>query len=363
MSDLAIPTLQFTDFVVFATCGAVFACCWILRREKLHFLLLGASFFVCAGMAVWFVDFGYYGSVWSPLGWSAAGSLFWMGLRVFDGRSALTRPMIGFAVLPTSVHLAMSAAGYDAEAVNAGATLSYALHEGALAYYVLSTHPKSALRRIIGASLLAIAVAICLPLLPLDAAMSSLAIAAIFVVDHVSSILLTTCVLALEAEKAYQAVERQARLDPLTGALNRQGLASAIENLAARSAVIVADIDHFKSVNDRYGHSAGDDALREFSARVRSLLPVDGHLARFGGEEFVIVLPGHELTAATRLAEQVRIAIGSEPLRWNGHAIRMTVSLGLAMCEHGGNMIDAIEAADASLYEAKIAGRNRVQAA
>ena len=361
--DLSVPTLQFTDFLVFGSCGAIFLCAWWLQRPKTYFVLFGLSYVVCAFMAVWFVDFGSYGSVWSPLGWSLAGSTFWVGLRLFDGRSATTGAMLALFALPTATHLLLTLAGCGPVAVNVGSTLTYALHETAMALDVCAHDRtrRSPLRRLIGLALLATAVAICLPVLPLSEAGTHGTILLIFVVDHVASIILTTSILALEAEKAHAVVARMARTDPLTGALNREGLSVAEDGAAA--GVILADLDHFKSVNDRFGHAGGDAVLREFARRAGAVLPASGHLARLGGEEFAILLPGHDPTATAALAERLRRGVGRAPVPWKAAAIPVTVSLGVAMRNRGESLHAALERADAALYAAKAAGRDRVRVA
>lgn len=361
---LSVPTLQFSDFLVFGSCGAIFLCTWLLHRQKTYLLLFAASYAVCAGMAVWFVDFGSYGSVWSPLGWSLAGSTFWMGLRLFDGRPPVTRPMLALFALPTLTHILMTLAGFDAGAVNAGSTIAYAFHESGNAFYVFrNSPPRSPLRQLIAWALLAIALAICLPLLPLGEPVARLSIVAIFIVDQVTSIVLTTAILALEAEKAHAVVARMARTDPLTGALNRQGLAAEIGDDPGEAGIIVADLDHFKSVNDRFGHAGGDAVLREFTRRAGTILPQGGHMVRLGGEEFGIVLPGRDHNATAYLAERLRRAVVSTPMTWREAAIPVTVSVSVAMRAAGEDLHDAMERADRALYDAKIGGRNRVRVA
>ncbi|MGX5773606.1 GGDEF domain-containing protein [Methylorubrum zatmanii] len=362
--EVSIPTLQFTDFLVFGSCGAIFLCNWVLNRRKIYFLCFGAGYVVCAGMAAWFVDFGAYGSLWSPIGWSLTGGAFWIGLRLFDGRPAVTQPMLVLFLLPTATHGVLSCAGFGPATINAGGTLAYALHEAAAALYVLRAPPaRSPLRGLIALALLTIAVAICLPLLPLRETFVRLSIVGIFVVDQVTTILLTTSILALEAEKAHAAVEAMARTDGLTGALNRQGLAAKTSGGLGQAGIIVADLDHFKSINDRFGHAGGDAVLREFARRAGSLLPGDSHLARLGGEEFGIVLPGRDQRATARLAERLRHTIGSPPVLWKEATIPVTVSVGVAALAAGEVLHEALERADKALYAAKTEGRNRVRAA
>lgn len=362
--DLSIPTLQFTDFVVFAISAVVFVACWLLRPMKRHFLLFGASFALCAVMSVSFIDFGYYGSIWSTFGWVLAGSLFWSGFRMFDDRPAITLSMVLFGILPVGVHLAATAAGLAADQVNMASTLAYALHEAAVAHYVYTAGvPRSPTRKLAAAALLMIAVAICLPLVPIPDEHSSHLVIVIFIVDHITTILLTTLILALEAERAYLAMEHQARTDPLTKVLNREGLSQAMKGHGGQAGFILADLDHFKLINDRFGHAAGDEVLREFAERAVALMPEGGHIARLGGEEFVLVVTGREVPATVCLAEALRLVVQRLPIAWNGGAIGVTVSLGVALSNSRSELLTVLERADGALYAAKQAGRNRVRVA
>jgi diguanylate cyclase (GGDEF)-like protein len=144
--------------------------------------------------------------------------------------------------------------------------------------------------------------------------------------------------------------------------LNRQGLAAETGGVT-EAGIIVADLDHFKAINDRFGHAAGDAVLRDFAARAAALLPEGGHLARLGGEEFGIVLPGRDHNATTYLAERLRRAVGGSPVSWKGSAVPITVSLGVAMLRAGEALSESLERADKALYDAKTDGRNRVRVA
>jgi diguanylate cyclase (GGDEF)-like protein len=157
-------------------------------------------------------------------------------------------------------------------------------------------------------------------------------------------------------------MERMARTDALTGALNRQGLAARAGGVA-EAGIIVADLDHFKAINDRFGHAAGDAVLRDFAGRAAALLPEGGHLARLGGEEFGIVLPGHDDNATAYLAERLRRAVGTVPVLWRESAVPITVSIGVAMLGAGETLNESLERADGALYDAKTGGRNRVRIA
>ena len=161
--------------------------------------------------------------------------------------------------------------------------------------------------------------------------------------------------------------------DGLTGLHNRRYLESHMVALAEQAvtrgkplALMILDIDHFKSINDTYGHDAGDDVLREFAVRIRKSVRGIDLAARYGGEEFVVVMPETDLHVAGIVAERLRQAVASEPfaIEKGARRIDVTMSIGLSMLERKGESIaDALKRADQALYRAKHAGRNRVVAA
>jgi two-component system cell cycle response regulator len=122
------------------------------------------------------------------------------------------------------------------------------------------------------------------------------------------------------------------------------------------------DADHFKIVNDTYGHPTGDDVLREISARCRKTLRANDILGRYGGEEFVIVFPETNVEEAGAVAERLRAAVAANPIQVGEHALDVTVSIGVAAYSPGHNVERMVERADAALYTAKQDGRNRVRA-
>jgi diguanylate cyclase (GGDEF)-like protein len=128
--------------------------------------------------------------------------------------------------------------------------------------------------------------------------------------------------------------------------------------------LLMLDLDHFKRINDTYGHLGGDDVLKAFSVVVRSCLRKEDLLARYGGEEFVVLLPGASQTQASSLAERIREGVAARSFDANGHLVRVTVSIGIA--SEGGDTLPSLEAmlgrADEALYRAKNEGRNRVVA-
>jgi two-component system cell cycle response regulator len=172
-----------------------------------------------------------------------------------------------------------------------------------------------------------------------------------------------------ELEASRKLLHEQATTDPLTGIKNRRaffeigvGLFSLARRHANELSLIVLDIDHFKHINDTYGHLVGDEALIGVTKTLATLMRTEDLLARIGGEEFAILLPDTSRLGAAVLAERIRQAVEKTRIEVNGHGIALTVSLGIA--SHGVDGRDSLEqivnVADKRLYKAKQTGRNRV---
>ncbi len=174
-----------------------------------------------------------------------------------------------------------------------------------------------------------------------------------------------------ELVAAKEALHFQATHDYLSGLLNRSAVIDRLQIELARSqrqgtalGVIMADIDHFKQVNDHLGHAAGDGVLCEVAHRMmRAVRPYDS-VGRYGGEEFVLVLPGCDIDRAVTLAERLRADFNSQPVTTCEGAFAVTVSFGVtsANTDQNGNVDSIIRSADMALYRAKNRGRNRVEA-
>ena len=164
-------------------------------------------------------------------------------------------------------------------------------------------------------------------------------------------------------------LRHQALHDHLTGLWNRRAIREHLErelHRAAREgspvAVAIADIDHFKQVNDLHGHAAGDDVLCETVDRMRCVMRDYDAIGRYGGEEFLIVLPGSQGEDALNFAERIRKAVAAAPMEAGGVRGPVTISLGVAWTADGSADADAlIQLADAALYRAKASGRNCVR--
>ena len=170
-------------------------------------------------------------------------------------------------------------------------------------------------------------------------------------------------------DENYQRSLDLALTDKLTGLYTRQYSDAHLDELIERVhrdgislAVLLFDIDHFKQVNDTHGHAAGDDVLTELAARtVNSVRSVD-LVARWGGEEFVVVMPETDLAMAAAVAERLRAAVAREPftLKGQGKQLQVTISIGVTAAARGDDRDRMLERADIALYTAKSRGRNRV---
>jgi two-component system cell cycle response regulator len=158
--------------------------------------------------------------------------------------------------------------------------------------------------------------------------------------------------------------------DGLTGLFNRRYMETHLETLVEQAAVrgkplatLVVDIDYFKAINDGHGHDAGDDVLREFAIRLRKAIRNIDLACRYGGEEFVIVMPETDMAVATTVAERLRRRIAGEPfvVQQGARDLDVTISIGIAtLCETADNAAAILKCADQALYRAKRDGRNRV---
>jgi len=165
-------------------------------------------------------------------------------------------------------------------------------------------------------------------------------------------------------------LEIQSRTDPLTGVLNRRAILSQIENELCRAkrdnahiSISMLDLDHFKKINDTFGHLAGDAVLRETMNRVEEAIRTYDAIGRFGGEEFIVVFPGAKQTDAFAIAERIRLKINGKNADVDGISIPFTISQGLATCNGKSTVDELIAKADEALYRAKENGRNRVEQA
>jgi diguanylate cyclase (GGDEF)-like protein len=178
--------------------------------------------------------------------------------------------------------------------------------------------------------------------------------------------------LALANLKLRETLRHQSIRDPLTGLYNRRHLEESMQRELARAqrkqsplAVVMLDVDHFKRFNDTFGHDAGDLVLQAMGRVLREQLRASDVPCRYGGEEFVLLLPDATFEATKQRAESLRLAVQALSINQNGQPLGpISISLGIAMYpQHGDTVENLIPAADAALYRAKRGGRNRLEIA
>lgn len=335
--------------------------------------LLGA-----ASVALWTLTGDTFGQMFSlalnAVGFVACG-MVWNASRVFHGR----KPN-----LPGLVLGAMTWIATGMMMAPQGSAMRMTIGAGIVAIYatLTATELGSERRRTLQRRWPTIVVpvmhgfALMLPILlgdlswPHDDTFSSSTWVTVFSVELVLYAVATAFVIfMLVSERAVTAHRTAASMDPLTGMFNRRGFAEATSRVIEREAnagrpvtVLIFDIDHFKSINDRFGHPAGDEILKLFAAVVVNTLRITDLSGRIGGEEFAALLPC-SLEDAVIAAERVREAFESSGIVDETGPVDTTVSIGVAGGPAGTELEVLLAAADTALYQAKRGGRNRVEAA
>lgn len=187
-----------------------------------------------------------------------------------------------------------------------------------------------------------------------------------FTQEHEALFVLLAAIAAPHLEVARLA--RLAQVDPLTGALNRYGFEQLLPETegdegAEALSVISVDLDHFKHINDSYGHAVGDEVLRLAVRVLGGVVRASDLVVRMGGEEFLLVLPRLDLAVAARVAERARSTLAASEVLVGQEALRVTLSAGVAQRKPGESRAALLERADKALYQAKREGRDRVRLA
>jgi diguanylate cyclase (GGDEF)-like protein len=350
------------------------------KQEKIPALLWwGSAYLLGAGsIAIWTVGGERLGPMLT-LALNAAGfvacGMVWNASRVFHGRKQN---------LPGLVLGAVAWVGAVLMLPPADSVLRLTIGAAIIATYASLTAAElwSERRRAMQRNWPAIVVPVmhgCVLVLPIllgaflrqhDEAFSSSIWVTVFSVELVLYAIGTVFVIfMLVSDRAVTAHKTAASMDPLTGMFNRRGFAEASARVIEREAgagrpvtVMIFDIDHFKSINDRFGHPAGDEILKLFSTIVMNNLRISDLSGRIGGEEFAALLPC-SLEEGVLAAERVRECFEASGIECEDGAVDTTVSIGVAGGPAGTELEVLLAAADTALYQAKRGGRNRVEAA
>jgi diguanylate cyclase (GGDEF)-like protein len=375
---LDISTLYLVATMMAAMLGAMLL--FFGRQESIPALkwwgtayLLGA-----ASVALWTLASSALGETLSlalnAVGFVACG-MVWNASRVFHGRKPnLPGLVLGAIAWVAAVMTLAPAASALRMTIGAGIVAVYA----ALTASELWTERRRNLQQRWPAFVVPVlhGLVLMLPILlgdflrPQDAAFSGSIWMTVFSVELVLYAVGTVFVIfMLVSERAVTVHKTAASMDPLTGMFNRRGFSEATARVIEREAnagrpvtVLIFDIDHFKSINDRFGHPAGDEILKLFSTIVINTLRISDLSGRIGGEEFAALLPC-SLEEGVLAAERVREAFEASGIAVDEGPVDTTVSIGVAGGPAGTELEVLLAAADTALYQAKRSGRNRVEAA
>jgi diguanylate cyclase (GGDEF)-like protein len=380
---LDVNTLFLVTVYVEAMLGLLLLFAWI-QNSGIHAVAWwGCAHLLRAGSVVLF---GMYGSVSNAISIDLANALLftafavtWSGARVFDGRSPEPIYLLGGPVL----WLILCRTPYFADSVNAKVLLSSGLitaYTWATAYEfwrgrsepLLSRWPAIFMLFAHGALfLLRTPISLALPWSPTTQVFDSVWLTVLSFEALLFTIAIAFILLAMAKERTELRHKTAALVDPLTGIANRRAFLEEAMVIGQRrqahprpSAVLLADLDHFKSINDRFGHAVGDRVLQVFAAVASGKLGPLDLIGRLGGEEFAIVLYDAGREKGLAIAERIRLAFQDAVVEVDGHPVGATVSMGMVVSEDGLQDIAGLLAqADETLYRAKERGRNRVEIA
>ena len=373
---LDVPTLAFVAICIAAMLGLFLVFAWLQQRRVRALAWWGSAYLIgAASMALWSAPTPLVTlppDIPAALIFIACG-MIWNGVRLFHDRPMLIVPAFaGAAIWFVASRLPMFAEGGNARIVLGVAVV--AVYTFAIAFELRRERRKCLYSK---------TAAIVVPCLHAGIFLVPLAMRAllpdvlsqswltIFVLEATIYAVGTAFIVMLMVKDHYVHVYRSAATtDSLTGLLNRRAFLDNARNLctyqAGRTApvtLLMFDLDHFKSVNDRYGHAVGDEVLRLFAQVARSSMRANDIIGRLGGEEFAAIVPG-DLEVATRIAERIRANFETVGKTLGAAEVGATVSIGAAAaCEPVMEVGPLLVRADTALYRAKNDGRNRVFAA
>jgi diguanylate cyclase (GGDEF)-like protein len=378
---LDVATLIFVTVFINAMAGGLMIFSWLHSRGVTALLFWGAAYLSGAVAAALLGARDVVPDVWSiavanALLLSASG-LTWCGVRNFDGRPIGALEVVGGAV----IWLAACSLPSFYASLHARATLGSLIAAAYAALIVwdlwrgrrerlMSRWLAMGIMAFHGSIILARIPATWMATLPPDGGLLQLQWLPIGIFEGLFfSFAAAFILLTMAKERAENRHKRAAFIDPLTGVPNRRGFFDRAALVLARCreaqapvALLLFDLDHFKRINDTFGHQAGDDTLVAFCRTARATLRSEDVFARLGGEEFVCLMPEASLAMAHASAERIRAGFASvNPTAGEGE-VHATVSVGMASSEEAGrDLTSLLGAADKALYQAKAKGRNRVE--
>ena len=376
MWSLDLPTLAFVAVCIAALLGVLLLVAWVQQRNVRALAWWGSAYLIGASsIALWGAPTPLYrlpAEFPQALTFLACG-MMWNGVRLFHGRRLLPIPAFAGAFFwVTLCQLPSVPPGSDARIVLGAVVV--AIYTFFIAYELQRERRKSLYSRTAAVAVPGVHAMMFLMPLGMQALLPESYAAEWLGVFTLETMLYAVgaafIVLLMVKDNDVTIYRNAASTDPLTGLLNRRAFLEGAASLCTRQAnrgrpvtLMMLDLDHFKSINDRFGHATGDEVLRTFSDVARSSLRGSDIVGRLGGEEFaVIVAEPMELSA--RIAERLRAGFAAAAVTVDQQAVGATVSIGAAAsCKPVTDIAALMARADAALYCAKHSGRNRVHAA
>jgi diguanylate cyclase (GGDEF)-like protein len=372
-SSLDMPTLLFVAIIIVAVLGLLLVMTWLQQRSVRALAWWGSAYLIGASsMAMWSAPapmFKLPPELPAALIFVACG-MIWNGVRLFHGRRLLPIPSFAGAIA-WLILCQLPGLGEGSNGRIGLGAIVVAIYTFFIAFELWRERRKSLHSRTAAAVVPCLHAGIFLMPLAMRAFLPETFAAdwmMVFTLETMIYMVGTAFIVLLMVKDYDLRVYRDAAsTDALTGLLNRRGFLEGSLGLCAHQAkhgqpitMLMFDLDHFKSVNDRFGHGVGDDVLRVFAKVVRSSMRTHDIIGRLGGEEFAAVVPG-SMELASRIAERIRTSFEAAGARIATHAIGATVSVGAATSQEAVTNIDALlDRADAALYRAKRHGRNRL---
>jgi diguanylate cyclase (GGDEF)-like protein len=377
-----LDTLFFTTVYTSAVAGCLLILTWLQHRDGAALALWGTGFMLSAGGLALIALRGTLPDLWSIVLGNAAlvlGYGFgWLGVRQFQGRP----PVVPVAFAGAALWLVACASDtiygspHARVAIVVAIVVVYCLLNAWEFYRARDAESLSRWPIIVVLLLHAAVFTARIPLagtwpMPGEGRTPLGWHVAIALEAILAGFCLAYLLGAMARERIVRKFQRDALADPLTGVPNRRAFFEQGERLLRRvlqsrrsAAVLILDLDRFKSINDRFGHQSGDEALKTFCETVTTTLRPGDLFARIGGEEFACLLPHASRYGAAQVAERIRARVAGSPIAVGSSELTITVSIGVAASEGGAReLADLVAAADKALYRAKANGRDRVELA
>ncbi|MFK3942257.1 GGDEF domain-containing protein [Pseudomonas monteilii] len=357
-------TLHVTDALVNLTCGAMCFSIWASRPRDRCFAFWGLGSLLYGVTASWlpYLPDGVLGLGLGHSALQVGNIMFWAGYRAFDRVSALPVWLLALPSLPFLACLVADVLTQSEVWTYRITLIAYCgLSMSQVAYVLRGCESWYGPRAISAYAVILILASILITSFLSGTFITYETGGILFILtDHMMSIVFTLAVIAMVGQRDLQHLVNTSRRDPLTGALNRAGLAAVIAEDLPGTGLLLLDVDHFKVINDRHGHDAGDEVLRTLVARTSAVMRTTDHLIRMGGEEFLVIAPVANAGQAAELAEQILAAARDKPVHHGDAVIPFTLSIGFALRTGAEPFMQTFKRADLAMYHAKQSGRDRV---